>query len=190
MARWRPGARERLEQAALDLFLEQGFAQTTVAQIAARAGLTTRTFFRHFDDKREVFFAGDELMPEQVQRLMAQAAPTLAPMELIAEHLGAAAEDVFQGRSRDYLRRRRSVIDAEPALQERELRKFSEMSKALERGFRGRGNDPLTAQLAAELAVTAFRVGATRWIEESDDIDLRSSISRTLVAITRVAGQA
>jgi len=80
MGRWQPGARERLERAALELFLEQGFAETTVLRITARAGLTTRTFFRHFVDKREVLFAGEEEMPALVERLMAEAPATLGPM--------------------------------------------------------------------------------------------------------------
>ncbi|WP_238006964.1 helix-turn-helix domain-containing protein [Dactylosporangium sp. AC04546] len=183
MGRWQPGARERLERAALDLFLEQGFTETTVPQITARAGLTTRTFFRHFTDKREVLFAGEELVPERVARLMAEAPPSLGPMALITEGLGPAAAEIFEGRSLDYLLRRRAVIDAEPALRERELRKFSLMSEALERGFRDRGVDDLTAQLAAEIAVTTFRIAATRWLNQHGDPDLPATINQTLAAM-------
>ena len=183
MGRWQPGARERLEQAALDLFLEQGFTETTVPQITARAGLTTRTFFRHFADKREVLFAGEELVPERVARLMAEAPPSLGPMELITEGLAPTAAEIFQGRSLDYLLRRRAAIDAEPALHERELRKFSLMSQALEQGFRDRGVDHLTAQLAAEIAVTTFRIAVTRWLNQHGDPDLPATINQTLTAI-------
>ncbi|HEY3608181.1 MAG TPA: helix-turn-helix domain-containing protein [Pseudonocardiaceae bacterium] len=183
MGRWQPGARERLEQAALDLFLEQGFTETTVPQITARAGLTTRTFFRHFADKREVLFAGEELVPERVARLMAEAPPSLGPMELITEGLAPNAAKIFAGRSLDYLLRRRAVIDAEPALHERELRKFALMSKALEQGFRDRGVDDLTAQLAAEIAVTTFRIAVTRWLNQHGDPDLPATINQTLAAM-------
>ena len=183
MGRWQPGARERLEQAALDLFLEQGFTETTVPQITARAGLTTRTFFRYFADKREVLFAAEEPVPEQVARLMAQAPPSLGPMELIAEGLAPAAARIFAGRSLDYLLRRRAVIDAEPALHERELRKFSLLSTALEQGFRDRGADDLTARLAAELAVATFRVAVTRWLDQNGDPDLPATINQTLAAM-------
>jgi AcrR family transcriptional regulator len=183
MGRWQPGARERLEQAALDLFIEQGFTETTVPQITARAGLTTRTFFRHFADKREVLFAGEELMPERVARLMAGAPPSLGPMELIARGLPPAAAEIFEGRSVDYLLRRRAAIDAEPALHERELRKFSLMSAALEQGFRDRGVDDLTARLAAEIAVTTFRIAATRWLDQHGDPDLPTTIGQTLAAV-------
>lgn len=183
MGRWQPGARERLEQAALDLFLEQGFTETTVPQITARAGLTTRTFFRHFADKREVLFAGEELVPERVARLMAQAPPSLGPMELITESLAPTAAELFEGRSLDYLLRRRTAIDAEPALHERELRKFSLMSQALEQGFRNRGADDLTALLAAEIAVTTLRIAATRWLNQHGDPDLQTTINQTLAAM-------
>ena len=187
MSRWQPGARERLEQAALDLFLEQGFTETTVPQITARAGLTTRTFFRHFADKREVLFAGEELVPERVARLMAEAPPSLGPMELITEGLAPAAAEIFQGRGLDYLLRRRAAIDAEPALHERELRKFSLMSKALEQGFRDRGVDDLTAQLAAEIAVTTLRIAVTRWLNQRGEPDLPTTIKQTLAAIRHLA---
>jgi AcrR family transcriptional regulator len=179
MGRWQPGARERLEEAALDLFLEQGFTETTVPQITARAGLTTRTFFRHFADKREVLFAGEELVPERVARLMAEAPPSLGPMELITEGLAPTAAEIFEGRSLDCLLRRRAAIDAEPALHERQLRKFSLMSEALEQGFRDRGADDLTAQLAAEIAVTTFRIAVTRWLNQQGDPDLPTTIIRS-----------
>jgi AcrR family transcriptional regulator len=183
MGRWQPGARERLEQAALDLFLEQGFTETTVPQITARAGLTTRTFFRHFADKREVLFAGEEVMPERVARLMAEAPPSLGPMELITGGLAPAAAEIFEGRSLDYLLRRRAAIDAEPALHERELRKLSLMSQALEQGFRDRGVDDLTARLAAEIAVATFRIAVTRWLDQHGNPDLPTTINQTLAAM-------
>ncbi|TDV56253.1 TetR/AcrR family transcriptional regulator [Actinophytocola oryzae] len=187
MGRWQPGTRERLEQAALDLFLEQGFAETTVPQITARAGLTTRTFFRHFADKREVLFAGEELVPERVARFMADAPPSLGPMELITAGLAPTAAEIFEGRGLDYLLRRRTAVDAEPALRERELRKFSLMSEALERGFRDRGVDDLTARLAAEIAVTTFRIAVTRWLDQHGDPDLPTTVDQTLAAMRNLA---
>src|SRR5436190_23793997 len=98
MGRWQPGARERLEQAALDLFLEQGFAETTVPQITARAGLTTRTFFRHFADKREVLFAGEAEVPEIIKAAMAAAPPANDPMEILERGFDSFAALQFDGR--------------------------------------------------------------------------------------------
>lgn len=186
MGRWQPGARERLEQAALDLFLKQGFTETTVPQITERAGLTTRTFFRHFADKREVLFAGEESVPALVAAFMAEAPPSLGPMELITEGLAPAAVQIFKGRSLDYLLRRRAAIDAEPALRERELRKSSLLSEALEQGFRDRGVDDLTARLAAELAVTALRIAVTRWLDQRGDPDLPATVNQTLAAMRQL----
>jgi AcrR family transcriptional regulator len=183
MSRWQPGARERLEQAALDLFLEQGFTETTVPQITARAGLTTRTFFRHFADKREVLFAGEDLVSDLVARFLAEAPPSLGPMELITEGLAPTAARIFEGRGLDYLLRRRTAVNAEPALHERELRKFSLMSDALESGFRDRGVDDLTSRLAAELAVTTLRIAVTRWLDQHGTPDLPTTVHQTLTAM-------
>jgi AcrR family transcriptional regulator len=95
MSRWEPNARDRLERAAVELFIDQGFAETTVPQITARAGLTTRTFFRHFADKRAVLFARDEELPALVARLAADAPASLSPMRVIAH----ALETVSLGRA-------------------------------------------------------------------------------------------
>lgn len=102
MSRWEPKARERLEQAALELFVEVGFAEATVPQITARAGLTTRTFFRHFADKREVLFAAEGELPALVARLMSEAPPDLPPLALIERGLQTVAVTRFEGHL-DYL---------------------------------------------------------------------------------------
>ena len=81
MSRWEPNARGRLEQAAAELFADRGYDQTTVADIAARAGLTERTFFRHFADKREVLFAGADALREQLVSTVAEAPRPLAPLD-------------------------------------------------------------------------------------------------------------
>src|SRR3954468_20947715 len=105
MARWRTDARERLQQAALELFAEQGFAATTVPAITARAGLTTRTFFRYFADKREVLFA-DEAVAAFAGPLMAAAPAAGAPLPTLLEGLRTFAEPQFEGR-KPALRQRR-----------------------------------------------------------------------------------
>ncbi len=168
MSRWQPNARDRLERAAVELFIEQGFAETTVPQITARAGLTTRTFFRHFADKREVLFARDEELPAFVARLAADASASLSPMMLIAYALETVAATRLEGQ-RAYLRTRRAVIQADEGLRERELRKLSALSDAINQGFRDRGVDELTALLAAQLAVTVFSVTISRWLDQDED---------------------
>ncbi len=184
MSRWEPNARERLERAAVELFTEQGFAETTVPQITARAGLTTRTFFRHFADKREVLFAGEEELPALVARLAADAPASLSPMIVIAYGLESAATR-FEGRLA-YLRTRRAVIQADEGLRERELRKLSALSEAITEGFRNRGVDELTSILAAQLAVTVFSVAITRWLDQDGERPLSELVHDTLSAVRSI----
>ncbi|PRY44491.1 TetR/AcrR family transcriptional regulator [Umezawaea tangerina] len=187
MGRWEPDARDRLKRAAVDLFVEQGFAETTVPQITARAGLTTRTFFRHFADKREVLFVGEEEFPALVAKMMADAPPSLGPMAVILHGLRTIAEGVFEGQ-REYMRTRRSVIQTDAGLRERELWKLSALSKAIREGFLERGVDDLTATLAAQAGVTAFGVGITRWLDQ-DDGSLAEIVRDTLDALRTVLAE-
>src|ERR1700745_1930889 len=119
MSRWEPNARGRLEQAALQLFIERGFDETTVAEIAQRAGLTERTFFRHFADKREVLFWGQDTLIGLVTAHTAGAPNAASPFDAVGEALRAVGE-IFEGR-REHARRRQAVVAANPGLQEREL---------------------------------------------------------------------
>src|SRR2546429_4689207 len=100
MSRWEPNARGRLEQAAMELYGERGFDETTVAEIAARAGLTERTFFRHFADKREVLFGGGDELRELLVSTVAGAADSAAPIEAIAAAIEAAGALLQERRGR------------------------------------------------------------------------------------------
>ena len=182
MGRWPEGARTRLEAAALALFVEQGFAETTVPQIAARAGLTTRTFFRHFADKREVLFAYQAELPDVVREVMADAPTSASALEVISVRMQRLAKTKFDGR-RDYLLAYQAVIDADAGLRERGLRKMSILSEAIGRGFRDRGMDDLSATLAAHTAVTVFSVALDRWLGAVDETSLSIHVSDTLTAL-------
>ena len=184
--RWQPDARGRLAHAAIELFAEQGFAETTVPQIAARAGLTTRTFFRHFADKREVLFADDEELPAIVARLAADAPAALGPMQVIAYCLETIATDWFEGQFA-YMRLRRAVIQADAGLRERELRKLAALSDAIGRGFRERGVDELTALIAAQLGVAVFGITIGRWLDQAAEQPLAALARDTLLALQAVA---
>lgn len=186
MGRWQPEARERLERAALELFTEQGFNETTVPHITARAGLTTRTFFRHFADKREVLFVDEDEVPAQVTRLMAGAPQSLSPMALIVQGLPTYAVTRFEGR-REHLRARRAVIQADEGLRERELRKLADLSAAIERGFRDRGVDQVTSALAAQLGVTAMNLSLGRWLDSDGERPLAQVVLDTLAAFRSLA---
>lgn len=187
MSRWQPNARDRLQQAALDLFVEVGFADATVPQITARAGLTTRTFFRHFADKREVLFAAEGELPALVAQLMSEAPATLTPWAFIERGLLAVALTRFEGNV-DYLRTRRAVIQADEGLRERELRKNSVLADAVRRELLERGIDELTATLTAQLAVTVLGVSLDRWLDQHGEPPLTEVIRDSLRVLRRVIG--
>ena len=162
MGRWEPNARERLERAALALFVEHGYDATTVAQIADRAGLTKSTFFRHFADKREVLFGGQDMLTE----LFSDAVRTAPPSATTAGCLAAALESAaaaFTPDRHDLAPQRRAVIAANSELQERELLKRARLASAMAEALRVRGADDTTARLAAEMGVLAFSTAYARW---------------------------
>src|SRR5215472_10301163 len=129
MGRWEPDARGRLERAALELYGERGFEQTTVAEIAARAGLTERTFFRHYADKREVLFGGSTPLRDAIAAAVAEAPADAGPVDAVAAGLTVVAEALEQ--RRDFARRRQRIIAANPGLQEREASKLTTWAGAL-----------------------------------------------------------
>lgn len=184
MARWTPDARGRLERAAFELFAEQGFAATTVPEITARAGLTTRTFFRHFADKREVFFAGDEI-PALARDLLASAPPGLGPVALLEQGLRQVARDRFDGHRAD-VRRRRDLIDAEPSLRERDAQKRDDLVAVIRPGLTARGVDPVEAALLAEVTVTVLHVALETWLDQPGEGSLADVVSACFDRLGRV----
>jgi AcrR family transcriptional regulator len=178
MGRWEPDARGRLEQAALALYGERGFEQTTVAEIAARAGLTERTFFRHFADKREVLFAGAGSLQDLLVSTLASTPDSAAPIDAIAAALEAAGT-LLQER-REYARQRQSIIAANAELQERELIKLASLSAALADTLRRRGVRDPAASLTAEAGIAVFRIAFELWINESNQRDLPQLIRESL----------
>ena len=131
MGRWEPNAQGRLAQAALELYGERGFEQTTVAEIAKRAGLTERTFFRHFADKREVLFWGAGALQDLLVRTLDAVPVSAAPIDAVAVAIEAAAAEIQQGR--EFSGQRQAVIDANPELQERELIKLATLVRGARR---------------------------------------------------------
>jgi AcrR family transcriptional regulator len=170
MGRWEPDARGRLERAALALYLERGFEQTTVADIADRAGLTERTFFRHYADKREVLFGGSETLLDLLVTTIADAPDSTTPIDAVALALQTGAA-ILQER-REFSLRRQAVIAANPELQERELLKLAFWSTALADALCVRGVKEPAARVTAEAGVAVFRVAFERWIEQTNKRDL------------------
>ncbi|SHG52686.1 transcriptional regulator, TetR family [Jatrophihabitans endophyticus] len=170
MGRWEPNARERLAGAALELYAEHGFDKTTVAEIAQRAGLTERTFFRHFADKREVLFGGQEDFNRAFVAGVAAAPAGAAPLDAVAVAL-AAAPTVLPETRRPHARARALVIARDPALRERELIKLASLSSVIAAALRERGVAEPAASLTAEAGVAVFKVAFARWVAEPDPAD-------------------
>jgi AcrR family transcriptional regulator len=169
VSRWAPDARKRLESAALDLFVENGYEETTVAQIADRAGLNRATFFRHFADKREVLFGGEDVLAG----LFADAIRAAPPDATLTERLNAAfaaAEVAMTPQHWAKAAQRVQVLAANSEVQERALLKHARIAKAISAALRERGADELTARLGAQVGMLAFSVAVERWIG-SDNVE-------------------
>jgi AcrR family transcriptional regulator len=178
MARWEPDSRGRLEQAALALYGERGFENTTVTEIAARAGLTERTFFRYFADKREVLFWGAGTLQELLVSAVVSAPDSAAPIDAVAAALEAAGA-LLQER-RESARQRHTVIAANTELRERELIKLASLASALADTLRRRGVRDPAATLTAETGIAVFRVAFERWANETNQQDLPQLIRESL----------
>ncbi|MBJ6999025.1 MULTISPECIES: TetR family transcriptional regulator [Streptomyces] len=185
MGRWEPNTRERLAKAALDLYGERGFEQTTVAEIAKSAGLTERTFFRHYADKREVLFSGAIELEQLFTRGVAGTPPSAAPIDAMAAGLDAICA-VFEER-RDFARKRQAVISATAELRERELIKLASLAAALTDTLRGRGVPPSVASLTAETGVAVFKVAFERWIVADETRPLARLARESLDELKAVA---
>jgi AcrR family transcriptional regulator len=188
MGRWEPDAVGRLQRAAMDLYTERGFEQTTVAEIAARAGLTERTFFRHFADKREVLFAGSASLQELMVSTLAGVPASATPLDAVTTAVAAAGD--LLGQRRDYSRIRQAVIDKNPELRERELIKLASLAAALADTLRLRGVPDPAASLTAEAGIAVFKVAFDTWVGASNERDLTQLIHDSLDQLKAIAGGA
>lgn len=184
MGRWKNDARGRLEQAALALYQERGFEQTPVADIAARAGLTERTYFRHFADKREVLFGGSKELQERWVQGVAGAAPNLSALEAVT----AALETIefFVPERREHARQRQRLLETTAELQERELMKLASLSAAVAGALRGRGISEPAATLAADAGMAVFRAAFGRWIKAEDRQEFGHHVQQALEELRAV----
>jgi AcrR family transcriptional regulator len=184
MSRWKPDAQGRLMKAAIELFEEQGYEATTVAEIAERAGLTKRTFFRYFSDKREVLFSGSQ----DFQRLWLEgldaAPPQASPLAVVTAGLGPVVE-MFAERH-PFARVRAQIIEANPELQERELIKLQSLAAAIKAALVHRGVSANAAILAAQAGVTVFHVAFAHWVAQEDPTAFRRLIDESLVELRSV----
>lgn len=187
MPRWEPDGFERLQSAALELFAEQGFERTTVAEIAGRAGLTPRTFFNHFADKREVLFGLSSDYQQAVVRGIADCADDLSPLDAVVHALRAATDATFEHR-RDVALRRHAIVDANRELRERELGKQAALTDAVAAALRARGVDPDTAFLAAGAAMLVQQGAFQKWAQAAGTRPLREFLLDALDALRLTVG--
>jgi AcrR family transcriptional regulator len=188
VGRWEPNARGRLEQAAMELFRELGYARTTVEGIAARAGLTERTFFRYFADKREVLFSRSADLENVIVEGIGAAPKTMTPLDAVVAAFETTAP--FFEERRSYARKRRAVIAAHAELRERELIKLASLAVAVAASLRKRGVRAPTAALAAEAGIAVCRNAFERWVDDKEQHPLSAHIQgalkelRAVIAVT------
>jgi AcrR family transcriptional regulator len=182
MPRWEEGSEERLVRAAWELFDEQGFENTSAVQIAQRARVTTRTFFRYFADKEEILFADAAALEAALLEDLRQAPDLAEPLRAVTGVL--AAFDWTGLGPRDVQRRRDAMIRANPHLRERELIKLQQIGDGFADVLRRRGVDPDTADLAARVGIDVFRTAYRQWLNSADTASLAAL---TGIALGRLA---
>jgi AcrR family transcriptional regulator len=178
MSRWKPDAAGRLMTAAIALFDEHGYDQTTVAEIAERAGLTKRTFFRYFADKREVLFGGSEELRHRWLEAVAAAPAGADP--LTAATAGFDPVAAMFAERHEFARIRARIVAANPELQERELIKLQSLAGSIETALVERGTPAVAAILAAQAALTVFHVAFARWADQDDPAGFRQLMDVSL----------
>jgi AcrR family transcriptional regulator len=184
MSRWKPDAAGRLIKAAITLFAEQGYEATTVAEIAERAGLTKRTFFRYFSDKREVLFSGSEELERVWLEAVAAAPPEATPLAAVTAGLDPVAKMFIE--RHDFARIRSGVIEANPELRERELIKLQNLAGSIRAALLDRGFSAKPAILAAQAGVTVFHVAFAAWVEQDDTTAFRRLMDESLEELRAV----
>jgi AcrR family transcriptional regulator len=185
MGRWQPDARARLQEAALVLYGERGYEETTVAEIAERAGLTKRTFFRYFADKREVLFWGSELLEQRMVAAIEAAPASTSALGLIGAALDAAAvrfEEV-----REFARPRHRIIASSPELRERELIKAASLAAGMAGALRARGLGDTAASLVAYTGITVMHVAFEEWVDDPSQTPFREIARDALAQLREIA---
>jgi AcrR family transcriptional regulator len=185
--RWQPNPREQLTRAALSLFIERGYENTTVVNIVERAGLGKTTFFRYFRDKREVLFGTDA--PVDVAGEIAAAPAGASPLEAVAAALDAAGAQAFTPARRETLALRQSVIDANPELQEREALKSIGLAASMTDALRRRGVPDLTSSVTAQLGTLTLKIAFDRWIAAANTADFAPLARQVLSEVRAAAAQ-
>lgn len=186
MARWQPDAPGRLAAAALDLFEENGYENTTVIEIAERAGLTKSTFFRYFPDKREVLFGRGTVTGLLVEGI-ASAPPTAGPLDTVGHALDALGRTFFTADRREFSSRRQAVLNANTELREREALKRIDLTASMTEALARRGTPNPTARVASQLGALAWEIAFDQWVEGDNSEDFGPLAQQALTEV-RTAG--
>ena len=171
------------------LFVERGYARTTVGDIAERAGLTERTFFRYFSDKREVLFSGSKELENSIVDAVKNAPPDVAPLEAVANAMAAAGAALQEYRELAQVRARFAFVVEHAEVRERELIKMASMAAAVTEALRSRGVVESEASLVAELGITVFKLGFERWVNSGKKrpLSLAQHIRATVDTLKNIA---
>lgn len=188
MGRWEPDAQGRLVKAAMELFGERGYEQTTVAEIAERAGLTERTFFRHYSDKREVLFGGGIEFRDSFVDKLEQALGSMTALQAVTISAQAAGASLEERVGRDFAAARQKLVSSNPPLRERELIKIADVTAAMADVLRRHGVQEPEASMTAELGMAGFRVGFDRWLVPGEQRTLPGLIHEALGRVPAVVG--
>ena len=166
MARWEPGTKERLRGAALARFVAHGYDETSVEEIAGDAGVTERTFFRHFPDKEEVLFDEDDdlltVLLSGVHDHLADAPRSIVEPLAVARAAVRRLGTTFEG-DRTRHRQRARVLSSSPALVSRQLLKEQRWTEALTQELVAAGVDRRRAAAAAATAGIGLRLAYAEW---------------------------
>lgn len=188
MPRWKPDAAERLQTAALELFDQQGFERTTVAEIVQRAELTQRTFFNHFADKREALFRLSSQLQQEIVREIEAGDDTLSPLDAVVRALEVVADRMFENQ-RAVVARRHAVVAANPELMERELGKNAALTEAVAAALYARCGDPEIAFLTAGAAMLAQQAAFRQWTRPGETRTLRDLLLEAIRSLRTTVGQ-
>jgi AcrR family transcriptional regulator len=191
MPRWEQGSADRLTKAALELFEERGFENTSVVEIAERARVTTRTFFRYFPDKSEVLFAESDRIRTALVQAILDAPDVSEPLQVVTTIL---AEFDWSVPGIELQRRRHAVIAASPGLLERDLIKQNDIAVEFIEALRRRGVEENAARLATRVGIQVFATAYAQWVERDGGADLRKltdaamDLLQALVPASRAVG--
>ncbi len=174
----------------MELFQERGYARTTVGDIAARADLTERTFFRYFADKREVLFSGAKELEQGIVERIAKVPQEVPPLDAVAVAFEAAGAELEERRDLGYVRARHALVIQHAEIQERELIKLASLASATTKALHARGVSEPTASLAAEAGIAVFKIGFERWVNDEEPRDLAGHIRAAMDALRTVTGAA